>query len=433
MTDKPEPQMNGFDTRALHAGHVVDEQKSRAVPIYATSSFTFDDTNHAAELFGLKQFGNIYSRLMNPTVDVLEKRIASLEGGAAGLCFASGMAAIQAAICTICHSGQNFVSGTSLYGGTWSLFAHTFKQMGIEVRFFDPAHPEEIDDLVDENTRCVYAETIGNPKWDVPDLQALSDKAHAHGVPMIVDNTSASPALCRPIEHGADVVVHSTTKYLGGHGTHVGGIVIDSAKFKWAENAEKWPEFCSPNPAYHGMVFEEALRGIGNVAYAVHMRTNWLRDTGAAMSPFAAFLFIQGVETLGLRMKAHSDNAIKLAHWLGEHEAVEWVNYPGLESHQDHANAKKYLPAGQGGLMTFGVKGGKEAGEKLVNNVRLISHLANIGDAKSLIIHPASTTHAQLAEDEQRRAGVAPESVRFSVGFEDLEDIQADLDQALRS
>ncbi len=433
MPDATAPQMNGLSTRSLHAGHVVDEQKSRAVPIYATSSFTFDSTTHAAELFGLKSFGNIYSRLMNPTVDVLEKRVADLEGGAAALGFASGMAAIQAAICTICHSGQNFVSATSLYGGTHSLFSHTLKSLGIEVRYFDPTKPEEIDGLVDENTRCVYAETIGNPKWDVPDLKALAERAHAFKLPLIVDNTSASPALCRPIEHGADVVVHSTTKYLGGHGTHVGGIVVDSASFAWADNPEKWPEFCSPNPAYHGMVFEESLRGIGNVAYIIHMRTNWLRDTGAAMSPFAAFLFIQGIETLALRMRAHSDNAMRVAQWLEDHDAVEWVNYPGLPSHAQHEVAKRMLADGCGGLMSFGVKGGKEAGEKLVNAVRLISHLANIGDAKTLIIHPASTTHAQLAEDEQRRAGVSPETVRLSVGIEDFEDIVADLDQALKA
>ncbi len=426
------PQMKGLATRSLHAGHVIDEQKSRAVPIYATTSFTFDNTEHAADLFGLRQFGNIYSRLMNPTVDVLEKRIADLEGGAAGLGFASGMAAIQAAVCTICHAGQNFISGTSLYGGTHSLFSHTLKSLGIEVRYFDPSDPDSIDGLVDDNTRMVYTETIGNPKWDVPDLAAIADRAHAHGLPMVVDNTSASPALCRPIEHGADIVVHSTTKYIGGHGTHVGGIVIDSANFKWADNPEKWPEFCAPNHAYHGLVFEEALREVGNVAYAVHMRTNWLRDTGAAMSPFAAFLFIQGVETLPLRMKAHSENAMRVAQWLLDHDAVEWVNYPGLPSHKDHQNALKYLPDGQGGLMTFGVQGGKAAGESLVNNVKLISHLANIGDAKTLVIHPASTTHAQLAEDAQRSAGVAPETVRLSVGIEDFDDIVADLDQALR-
>ena len=429
-----QPQMNGLGTRALHAGHVVDaETKSRAVPIYATTSFVFDSTEHAADLFGLRQSGNIYSRLMNPTVDVLEKRVASLEGGVAALGFASGMSAIQAAVCTICHAGQNFVTGTSLYGGTHSLFAHTFKSQGIEARFFDPRDPSSIDGLVDDKTRLVYTETVGNPKWDVPDLAAIAGRAHAAGVPFVVDNTSASPALCRPIEHGADVVVHSATKYLGGHGTHVGGIVVDSGNFRWADDPERWPEFCAPTPSYHGLIFEEALRPMGNVAYAVHMRTNWLRDTGAAMSPFAAFLFIQGVETLHLRMRAHSENGMRVARWLDGHEAVAWVNYPGLESHEDYKNAMKYLPDGQGGLMSFGVKGGRAEGERFVNSVQLASHLANIGDAKTLVIHPASTTHSQLAEDEQRRAGIEPESIRLSVGIEDAEDITADLDQALRA
>ena len=429
-----QPQMNGLGTRALHAGHVVDaETKSRAVPIYATTSFVFDSTEHAADLFGLRQSGNIYSRLMNPTTDVLEKRVASLEGGVAALGFASGMSAIQAAVCTICHAGQNFVTGTSLYGGTHSLFAHTFKSQGIEARFFDPRDPASIDGLVDDKTRLVYVETVGNPKWDVPDLAVIAGRAHAAGVPFVVDNTSASPALCRPIEHGADVVVHSATKYLGGHGTHVGGIVVDSGNFKWADDPERWPEFCAPTPSYHGLVFEEALRPMGNVAYAVHMRTNWLRDTGAAMSPFAAFLFIQGVETLHLRMRAHSENGMRVARWLDGHGAVAWVNYPGLKSHEDYENAMKYLPDGQGGLMSFGVKGGRAEGERFVNAVKLASHLANIGDAKTLVIHPASTTHSQLAEDEQRRAGIEPESIRLSVGIEDAEDILADLDQALRA
>lgn len=428
-----EPQMNGLGTKALHAGHRIDESKSRAVPIYATTSFVFDSTEHAADLFGLREFGNIYSRLMNPTVDVLEKRLAAIEGGAGALAFASGMAAIQAAICTICHSGQNFISATSLYGGTWTLFSNTFKQLGIEVRYFDPSDPSQIDKLVDENTRCVFAETIGNPKWDVPSLSALAERAHAAKIPLIVDNTSASPALCRPIEFGADVVVHSTTKFIGGHGTHIGGIVVDSGNFKWADNPDRWPEFTAPSEAYHGLVFEEALRPIGNIAYIIHMRTNWLRDTGGAMSPFAAFLFLQGLETLHLRMKAHSENALAIAKWLDGHDAVEWVRYPGLPSHKDHETAKKQMPSGQGALMSFGVKGGKAAGEKFVNSVRLASHLANIGDAKTLVIHPSSTTHSQLAEDEQLRAGVEPEAVRLSIGIEDLEDIKADLEQALRA
>lgn len=431
---RPQPQMNGLGTKALHAGQSIDPAtKSHTVPIYATASYGFDDTAHASRLFKLEEFGNIYSRLMNPTCDVLEKRLAALEGGMAALSFASGMAAVQASVQTIARAGQNFIAGTSLYGGSFSLFAHTFKQMGIEVRFFDPSRPEQIADLADGKTRCVYMETLGNPKIDMPDIEAIAQQAHGQGVPLIVDNTTATPALCRPFEHGADIIVHSVTKFLGGHGNHIGGAVVDSGNFKWADDPKRWPEFCGPTAAYHGLVFEEMFRPMGNIAYIVHMRTNWLRDTGAAMSPFAAFLFLQGIETLHLRMKAHSENAMRLAQWLEKHPAIEWVNYPGLPSHKDHENATKYLPNGFSSLMTVGVKGGKAAGEKFVNSVRLISHVANLGDAKTLVIHPASTTHSQLAEDEQRRAGIAPETLRVSVGIEDLEDIQADFEQALKA
>ena len=427
--------MKGLGTLALHAGHAGDPAThSRAVPIYATTSYLFEDANDAADLFALKKFGNIYSRLMNPTVDVLEKRLAALDGGAAGLCFASGQAAITAAILTICHSGQNFISATSLYGGTWTLFTQTFKQLGIEVRFFDPAHPEEIAKLADDKTRLVYMESIGNPKNDVPDFKAIADAAHnlpGGGVPVVCDNTVMTPALLRPIEHGVDVVVYSTTKFIGGHGTHIGGAVVDSAKFPWAKNPAKWPEFCAPDPAYHGVVFEEALRGIGNIAYIIHIRTHWLRDTGAAMSPFAAFLFLQGLETLHLRMPRHCENALKVAQHLEKHTAVEWVNYPGLPSHKDHASAKRYLPQGQGAILGFGIKGGMTAGRKFVESCKLLSHLANIGDAKSLVIHPASTTHSQLSEVEQKQTGVVPEYVRLSIGIEDVSDILADIDQAL--
>lgn len=419
-------------TLALHAGQVADPTThSRAVPIYATTSYVFDSTEHAANLFALKEFGNIYTRLMNPTTDVLEKRLAAMDGGAAGLAFASGQAAINAAILTICHSGQNFVASTSLYGGTWTLFTQTFRLFGIEVRFFDPSDPKQINKLVDANTRCVYMESIGNPRNDVADFQAIADIAHQHGLPLIVDNTVTTPVLFRPIEHGADIVVYSTTKFIGGHGTHVGGAVVDSGKFKWGDEPSKWPEFCAPSSAYHGLVFEEALRPIGNIAYIIHMRTNWLRDTGAAMSPFAAFLFLQGLETLHLRMPRHCENALAVAKHLEKHPAVAWVNYPGLESHKDNAKARKYLTAGQGAIMGFGLKAGKEACIKFINNVRLLSHLANIGDAKSLVIHPASTTHSQLTEDEQRRAGVTPEYIRLSIGIEDVRDIIEDLDQAL--
>lgn len=422
-------------TQALHAGQVADPTtKSRAVPIYATTSYQFDSTDHAAALFGLAEFGNIYSRLMNPTVDVLEKRIAAMDGGVTGLCFASGQAAITAAVLAIAHSGQNIISSTSLYGGTWTLFTQTLKSLGIEVRFFDADHPEEIHKLVDENTRLVYMESIGNPKNDVPDFKAITQAAHTapHGsIPVLCDNTVMTPYLLKPIDHGVDIVIYSTTKFLGGHGTHIGGCIVDSGNFKWANQPEKWPEFCGPSPSYHGAVFEEHLRGMGNIAYNIHIRTHWLRDTGATMSPFAAFLFLQGIETLHLRMPRHCENATKVAEFLEGHEAVDWVNYPGLKSHTHFANAEKYLTHGKGAILGFGIKGGMEEGKKFINACQLCSHLANIGDAKTLVIHPASTTHQQLAEDEQRRAGVVPEYIRVSVGIEDVNDIIDDLKQAL--
>src|ERR1039458_2460313 len=419
-------------TLALHAGQQKDPTtNARAVPIYATTSYLFNDTEHAANLFALKEFGNIYTRLMNPTNDVLEKRLAALDGGAAGLAFASGQAAITASLLTIVHSGQNFISANSLYGGTWTLFTQTFKQLGIEVRFFDPKRPDEISKLVDKNTRAVYIETPGNPKNDVPDYRKITDLAHHRGLPTIIDNTALTAALFRPIEHGFDIGVYSTTKFIAGHGVHIGGAIIDSAKFPWAKEPQKWPEFCAPSPSYHGMVFEEALRPIGNIAYILHIRTHWLRDTGACQSPFGSFLTLLGLETLHLRLQRHSENALAVAKFLETHPAVEGVNYPGLPSHPDYANAKKYLPDGQGAIVGFGIKGGKEAGVKLINGVKLFSHLANIGDAKSLVIHPASTTHSQLTPEEQAQTGVTPEYVRLSVGIEDLRDIIADLDQAL--
>lgn len=424
----------GFGTLALHAGQEPDSATlSRAVPIYATSSYVFKDSQHAADLFALKEFGNIYSRLMNPTNDVLEKRLAALDGGAGGLTFASGMAAITAAILTLAHSGQNFISAKGLYGGTWTLFSQTFKRLGIEVRFFDSDRPEQISKLVDENTRLVYLESVGNPKNDVPDFRKIADIAHAHDLPVIVDNTVLTPALFRPIEHGADIVVYSTTKFLGGHGVHVGGAIVDAGSFPWENKPEKWPEFTQPDPSYHGMVFSEALKPLGNISYIVHIRTHWLRDTGGCMSPFAAFLFLLGVETLHLRMERHSTNALKAANWLNAHPAVAWVNYPGLPDHPDHANAKKYLKNGFGAIIGFGIRGGAAAGEKFINNVKLASHLANIGDAKTLVIHPASTTHQQLTPEEQIAAGVTPEFIRLSVGIEDFADIIADLDQALQA
>jgi O-acetylhomoserine (thiol)-lyase len=430
----PEKKKPGLGTLALHAGQEPDPTTTaRAVPIYATSSYVFKSADHAADLFGLREFGNIYSRIMNPTNDVLEKRLAALDGGIGALAFASGQAAITAAILTITHSGQNFLSATSLYGGTWTLFTQTFKKLGIEVRFFDPDHPEQIEQLADENTRLVYLESVGNPKNDVPDFRRLADLAHKHGLPVIVDNTVLTPALFRPFEHGIDIAVYSTTKFLGGHGVHIGDAIVDSGNFQWAENPAKWPEFTTPSDSYHGIVFTEALKPLGNLAYIIHIRTHWLRDTGASMSPFAAFLFLLGIETLHVRLERHVQNAQALAEWLEKHPAIEWVNYPGLPSHPYHAAAKKYLPDGAGAILGFGIRGGKAAGVKFINSVKLASHLANVGDAKTLVIHPASTTHSQLTEQEQRETGVTPEYVRVSVGIESIEDIEADFDQALRA
>ena len=431
MSD-PKPQ--GLGTMAVHAGQTPDPTtNARAVPIYATTSYVFNDTTHAANLFALSEFGNVYTRIMNPTNDVLEKRLAAMDSGAAGLSFASGQSATMAALMTICHSGQNFLASTSLYGGTVTLFTTTLKNLGVEVRFFDINKPEQIAELADANTRCVFFESIGNPKNDVPDFKKITDAAHAKNLPAICDNTVATPVLLRPIEHGVDVVVYSTTKFIGGHGVHIGGAVVDSARFPWADNPERWPEFCAPSPSYHGAVFEEVLRPMGNIAYIMHMRTHWLRDTGAAMSPFASFLTLQGLETLHLRMPRHCENALAVAKFLEAHDLVEWVNYPGLPSHSTHKNAKKYLAAGAGAILGFGIKGGEAAGKKFIDNVKLSSHLANVGDAKTLVIHPASTTHQQLKAEEQIKAGVSPEYIRVSVGIEDTADIIADLDQALQA
>jgi O-acetylhomoserine (thiol)-lyase len=424
----------GLATLALHAGQTADPATTAAaVPIYATSSYVFESADSAAALFGLRAFGNIYSRLTNPTNDVLEKRLAALDGGVGALAFASGAAAITAAVLTLAHSGQNIVSATSLYGGTWSLFANTFQGFGIEVRFFDPSKPEEIEALIDDKTRLVYLESVGNPKNDVPDFRRIADIAHSHGLPLIVDNTVLTPALFRPFEHGADIVVYSTTKFLGGHGVHVGGAIVDSGNFDWTADPKKWPEFNSPDQAYHGAVFSEALKPFGNITYIVYVRTHLLRDTGAAQSPFAAFLILLGIETLTVRLERHVKNAQALAEWLEVHPAVEWVNYPGLPSHPSYNLAQKYLPSGAGAILGFGVRGGKQAGIKFINSVKLATHLANVGDAKTLVIHPASTTHSQLTEEEQFSTGVTPEYVRASVGIEDIEDIKADFDQALRA
>lgn len=424
----------GLGTRALHAGQVPDATTTaRAVPIYATTSYVFRDTEHAANLFALKEFGNIYSRLMNPTNDVLEKRMAALDGGVGALAVSSGQSAIYISIFNICHAGQNFVSANSLYGGTWTLFTQTFPKLGIRVKFFDPAGPEKIRKLVDKDTRCVYLESLGNPKNDVPDFAEIARVAHEYGLPVICDNTVMTPALLRTFEHGIDINVYSCTKFIGGHGTHIGGCIVDSGRFDWTADRKKWPEFNEPDPSYHGIVFAEALRPVGNVAYITMCRTHWLRDMGSCMSPFAAFLFLQGLETLHLRMPRHCQNALAVARHLKEHKAVTWVNYPGLPDHPFYENARRYLPNGCGAIVGFGIRGGAEAGKKFINSARLMSHLANIGDAKTLCIHPASTTHSQLTPAEQLQTGVVPEYVRLSVGLEDLNDILGDIDQALEA
>jgi len=424
----------GLGTRCLHAGQEPDPTTTaRAVPIYATTSYVFKDTDHAANLFALKEFGNIYSRLMNPTCDVLEKRMAALDGGVGGLAVSSGMSAINIAILNICHAGQNFISATSLYGGTWTLFTQTFPKLGIKAKFFDPSKPADIRKLVDADTRCVFMESLGNPKNDVPDFDEIARVAHECGLPVICDNTVMTPVLLQTFEHGIDINVYSCTKFIGGHGLHIGGCIVDSGNFDWTAEPKKWPEFNEPDPSYHGVVFAEALKPIGNIAYIIKCRTHFLRDMGSCMSPFAAFLFIQGLETLHLRMPRHCENALKVAQHLERHPAVQWVNYPGLPDHPFHVNARKYLTKGCGAILGFGIAGGMEAGKKFINAAKLMSHLANIGDAKTLCIHPASTTHQQLTADEQVETGVTPEYVRLSVGIEEVEDIIADIDQAIEA
>lgn len=424
MSDEKQYQ---FDTLSVHAGQQPDEAtNARAVPIYQTTSYVFNDTDHAANLFALKEFGNIYSRIMNPTNDAFEQRVAALEGGVGALATASGQAAITYAILNIAKSGDEIVSASSLYGGTYNLFSHTLPKLGIRVHFVDPSDTDNFRQAINEKTRLVFAESIGNPKNDVLDVEAVAAIAHENGIPLIVDNTFPTPYLLRPIEFGADIVVHSATKFIGGHGTSIGGVIVDSGKFDWTNG--KFPELTEPDPSYHGVVYTEAL---GPIAYITKARVQLLRDTGAALSPFNAFLFLQGLETLHLRMERHSENALKVAQFLQQHDAVEWVNYPGLKGHPSYEKAQKYLPKGQGAILSFGIKGGLEAGKKLINNVKLFSHLANVGDAKSLIIHPASTTHQQLTPEEQLSTGVSPELVRLSVGIESADDIIADLDQAL--
>lgn len=414
------------DTVALHGGHEIDSSLSRAVPIYQTTSFVFNDSEHAANLFALKEFGNIYSRIMNPTTDVLEKRVAALEGGAAGLAFSSGMAAITNAILNICQCGQHIVSSSSLYGGTVTLFSQTLPKLGIDVTFVDPRDPQNVAAAIKDNTRLVYIESIGNPKNDVIDFAAVAEVAHAQGLPVMCDNTVTSPMQFRPIEHGIDIVVHSCTKVIGGHGNSIGGIVIDSGQFPW--NNGKFPEMTEPDPSYHGLQYWDTFEGL---SYILKLRVQFLRDMGACMSPFNAFLFLTGLETIHLRVPRQAESALKLAQWLEKHPAVTWVNYPGLPSHPDYKLAQKYLPDGQGAILGFGIKGGAVAGAKFIESVKLASHLANVLDSKTLVIHPATTTHQQLSEQEQEAAGVTPDYVRVSVGTEHIDDIIADFDQAL--
>ncbi len=417
-----------LETLALHAGQQIDSDTlSRAVPIYQTTSYVFKSTDHAANLFALKEFGNIYTRLMNPTTDVFEKRIAALEGGVAGLALSSGQSAIYVSIFNICGAGGHIVSSNSLYGGTVTLFSHTFPKLGIDVTFVDPKDPENFAKAVKDNTRLVYIETLGNPKNDVLQYERIAALAHENGLPVICDNTVMTPILFRPIDYGIDVVVHSCTKFIGGHGTSIGGAIVDSGKFDWANG--RYPELTEPDPSYHGVKYVESF---GSLAYIIKARTQFLRDMGSCMSPFNAFLFIQGLETIHLRMPKHSENALALAKWLEKQPQITWVNYPGLPSHPDHALARKYLTKGCGAIVGFGIKGGKKAGIKFINSVKLASHLANIGDSKTLVIHPASTTHSQLTEAEQLAAGVTPDYVRVSVGTEHIDDIIADVQQALQ-
>lgn len=424
-----------LDTLALHAGQEPDPTTgARAVPIYQTTSYVFRSVEHAASLFALREFGNIYTRIMNPTTEVLEKRLAEMEGGSAALAVASGQAAITLALLNITRAGQNIVSTSCLYGGTYNLFRHTLARLGIGVRFVDSSDPSNFARAIDENTRLLYTEAVGNPKNNVDDFEAIARVAHERGIPFVVDNTVTTPYLFRPFEHGADVVVHSLTKFAGGHGTCIGGAIVESGKFDW--NNGRFPELTEPDPSYHGLSYWDAFgaheRALApGTAYIVKARVQLLRDLGPAMSPFNAFLILQGLETLPLRMRRHCENTRKVAEFLASHPAVSWVNYPGLPSHPDYQRAKRYLPRGSGAIVGFGVKGGYEAAVKLIGAVKLFSHLANIGDAKSLIIHPASTTHQQLTPEERLAAGVTDDYIRLSVGLEDIDDIIADLDQAL--
>jgi len=420
----------GFETLALHGGHVGDPTtKSRAVPIYQTTSYTFDDTSHAARLFALQEFGNIYTRIMNPTTDVFEQRLAALEGGVGALALASGQASVVYSLLNVARAGDHIVSSASLYGGTYNAFVHTLPRFGIEVTLVDPGDPAAFERAVRPNTKAVFAETLGNPKLDVLDVEAIAKVAHAAGVPLIVDNTLATPYLLRPIDYGADIVVHSATKFIGGHGTTIGGAIVDSGKFDWKASG-RFSEFVEPDPSYHGVVYTDA---VGPLAYIIKARVQLLRDIGAALSPFNAWLLLQGLETLGLRIERHSGNAQRVAEFLREHPKVVWVRYPGLAGDPAHAKAQKYLPKGAGAILTFGVKGGADAARAVIDRLKLFSLLANVGDAKSLVIHPATTTHQQLTPADQIASGVSDDAVRLSVGIESIEDILGDLSQALEA
>ncbi|WP_424355015.1 O-acetylhomoserine aminocarboxypropyltransferase/cysteine synthase family protein [Methanobacterium sp. MBAC-LM] len=432
MTEEKKKE-RGLSTLGLHVGQEEPDPAtgSRAVPIYLTSSYVFKDTEHAANLFGLKEFGNIYTRIMNPTNDVFEKRIAAIEGGHTALSVSSGLSAIFIALLNATRLGDNIVSGDNLYGGTYELLNYTFPDLGRTVKFVDSTKPEEFKRAIDGKTKAIYVESLGNPKLDVPDFEVLAEIAHEAGIPLIVDNTAAV-GLLRPIEHGADVVVLSATKYVGGHGTSIGGVIVDSGNFNWGNG--KFPQFTEPDPSYHGLKYWETFGDfpeLGNIAFTIRARVLLLRDLGPTLSPFNAFQFLQGLETLELRVKKHAENALAVAKHLQKHPKVAWVNYPGLEDNVNHKIASKYLKQGYGGLVGFGVKGGLEAGIKFIENVELFSHLANIGDAKSLVIHPASTTHQQLTKEEQECTGVTEDFVRLSIGLENVEDIIADIDQAL--
>jgi len=420
----------GFETLSLHAGQETADSatNARAVPIYQTTSFVFDSPEHAADLFGLRQFGNIYTRIMNPTQDAFERRIAALEGGVGALATASGQAAETLAILNLAGTGDEIVTSASLYGGTYNLFHYTLPKIGITVRFVDSRNPENFRSAINDRTKAVFAETVGNPRLDTLDIRAVADIAHENGVPLMIDNTLPTPYLVQPFKHGADIIVHSTTKFIGGHGTSIGGVIVDGGQFDWTKG--RFPGFVEPDPSYHGLRYVEAL---GPLAYIIKARVQLMRDIGAAASPFNDWLFLQGLESLPLRMERHSQNAQRVAEFLEGHEAVSWVSYPGLTSHPQHEVAAKYHTHGYGAILGFGIKGGLEAGKQLIRHVELFSHLANVGDSKSLIIHPASTTHSQLTPDEQFETGTTPDYIRLSVGLETIDDLIDDLDQALKA